>query len=115
MLKSILSLAVVGSVAMISVSEASACGGRCGCARRTCCTPAPTCCAAPSATTTDPVPPPTTDVPPPAPTAMNGNGQYRSYSYDSMPATGMTSTQTYRYPTARPKDIFRADHKIRGL
>jgi hypothetical protein len=119
MLKRCMSFAVVGSVALVFVHEAAACGGGCGLFRRCCSTPSCTPCSAPASTVppTAPsyAPEPPADVPPPVPTAMNGKSQYRSYSYDPQPATPAPVVRTYRPREVAPLNMFRADHKMRGL
>ena len=76
----------------------------------TACDVQPAAPAAPAATPDMQEMPPT----PPA-TAQSGTQRYRSYSYDTAPATGATQMRSSGRRYSSPYDQFRADRKMRGL
>jgi hypothetical protein len=114
MIKFISSAVLASSFALTSVHDASACGGgRCGVRKRCAAAPAAACDAQPAAPAAPAAIP---DMAPPAPaTALNGTQRYRSYSYDTSPATGARQMQQSGRRSSSPYDQFRADRKVGGL
>jgi hypothetical protein len=117
MLKFISSAVVAGLFAFTNTQDASACGGgRCG--GRKSCAPAAACdaqSAVPAAPSAMPDMPGMDMPPAPPATAQNGRSQYRSYSYDTAPASRAPATRSYSRQNSSQYNQFRADRKMRGL